>query len=190
MIVAWLAIAIGWALVAWEVLDPAATRHAPWRALIRRFSGFDNGDLAPIWPVDATERMHVAGTLRADLLRSGCALGLAGLLVAGGLVAIGASRLVAIIAGAPLWLAAIQGLRERGEWAWALQDDAPDPFRVTRLVRLIRLRLTLTRLVGAPLGLGLTVNAALAGHAAAPWIAWGIAILALVAALYRALYRP
>jgi hypothetical protein len=190
MIAASLALAIGWALVAWEVLDPAATRHAPWRALIRRFSGFDNGDLAPIWPADATERTHVADTLRSDLSRSVIALGLAGLLVAGGLGAIGSSLLVAIMAGAPLWLAAIQALRERGEWARALQDDAADPVRVTRLVRLMRLRLTLTRLIGAPLGLGLTANAALAGHAVAPWVAWSIAILALVAALYRALYRP
>jgi hypothetical protein len=180
------AISLGWLLVAWEVLEPPAGEGAGWRRLIRRFSGFDAGDVAPLWPADPA---RLAGILRADLLRSAGMLGAAALLVAGGL-ALAGRPLAAGLAGAPLLLAAIGAFRERELWREALREAAPEPSGLARLVRTIRLRLTLTRLIGAPLGLCLSVNAALAGHALAPWLGGTVAILTLAGALYRALYRP
>ena len=183
------AMALGWLLVAWEVLDPPAGEDTRWRRLIRRFSGFDAGDVRPFWPADLAERIRVAGILRADLLRSTAALGAAALLVAGGL-ALAGRPIAAGLAGLPLLLAAIAASGERGLWLEALREPAAEPSGLARLVRTIRLRLTLTRLVGAPLGLGVSVHAVLAGHPLAPWLGWAVAILALAAALYRALYRP
>jgi hypothetical protein len=190
MSMGWIAAALGWILVAWEVIDPRAAPYPQWRTLIRRFSGFDAGDLAPIWPASDAARGVIAVALRADRLRSAFALGIAGLLVTGGLAASGASAPTAGLAGGPLLFAAALAWRERMQWEMALRDDRPDPVHVTRIVLLARLRLTLTRLVGAPLGLGLTIHAALGSSGLATGAGWAVGLLTLAAALYRALYRP